>query len=52
MTFRNMITQAWALRFGIPGSGNRYKILTPEVCCQLSQCKDDEARRLILGRSE
>ena len=45
------IVQAWRLRFGLTKSETPYN-LTDRVCWQLSRCRSDEARRLILGVSE
>lgn len=42
--------QAWALRYGI-GTIRSLRQLTTPLMCQLSCCKSDECRRLILGKS-
>jgi hypothetical protein len=44
------VREAWALRFGLTEK-QRFKFLTSEVCWQLSMCRSDEARRLLLGVS-
>ena len=45
------IREAWHLRFGIVESFRRSDRLTLALMLQLSQCRNDEARRLILGIS-
>ena len=44
------VRDAWAMRFGLRTAKQR-ALLTPSLCWQLCQCRDDEARRLILGLS-
>lgn len=44
---RNNIRKAWQLRYGLTDEQKR--TITDYVCAQLSYCKSDEARRLILG---
>ena len=44
---KGRIKLAWTLRFGL--SAKKACLLTPEFMAQLSRCKDDSARRLILG---
>lgn len=39
------------LRFGIPRTKKHILWLTASVLEQLGRCKDDEARRLLLGVS-
>ena len=51
MTFRNLTTEAWALRFGIDLS-QPHRIFTDAFCWQLCRCRSDEARRLLLGVSQ
>jgi hypothetical protein len=46
-----MIRKAWCMRFGISWTPKHRLWLTDEICWQLSQCRSDEARRLILGLS-
>lgn len=46
-----MIREAWRIRFRACASHNARHLLTDLVMCQLSQCRSDEARRLILGVS-
>ncbi len=46
-----ILREAWRTRFGITASHER-DTFTEELLCQLSFCKDDSARRLILGVSE
>jgi hypothetical protein len=41
---------AWTLRFGL--SAKKACLLTPEFMAQLSRCKDDESRRLLIGKSQ
>jgi hypothetical protein len=45
------IREAWAMRFGLHTPKQRAK-LTTFLCWQLCQCRDDEARRLLLGKSK
>ena len=40
---------AWALRFNLTPKAET--LLTPALCWQLCLCRDDEARRLLLGVS-
>lgn len=44
-----LITQAWIMRFNLTYSEAR--CLTSPVLRQLSQCRTEEARRLLLGKS-
>lgn len=41
---------AWALRFEL--TERQKRTITDKVCEQLSMCKDDQARRLLLGIKE
>ena len=41
--------QAWKMRFGLGDA--QAKALTEQLMRQLSFCKSDEARRIILGKS-
>jgi len=41
---------AWAPRFGLTAK-QKVNILTVEMCWQLCWCKDDTARRLLVGVS-
>jgi hypothetical protein len=43
------IRQAWQLRFGL--SYRQARRLTDKMLWRLSQCRNDEARRIILGVS-
>lgn len=47
------IGDAWALRFNLQVGRreNLMRWLTPELCWQLCRCRNDEARRLLLGVS-
>jgi hypothetical protein len=45
--FRNFIVQAWSQRFGL--TKKQIAMMTDGDYWQLSQCRSDEARRLILG---
>ena len=45
-----LIRLAWAMRFGLHTRRQR-RMITPFLCWQLCQCRNDEARRLILGMS-
>lgn len=40
---------AWALRFGV--KGNFQRLLTSAMCWQLCLCRNDVARRILLGVS-
>ena len=42
--------EAWAMRFGLSWK-KRINILTDRMIWQLSRCRSDEARRLLLGVS-
>ena len=44
------VREAWAMRFGIKGKFQR--LLTSAMCWQLCRCRDDSARRLLLGVSQ
>jgi hypothetical protein len=46
----DVVAAAWALRFGL-NERAQYRLLDSEMA-QLSSCRSDEARRLILGISE
>ena len=46
------IREAYMLRFGIPRTRKHVIWLTASVLEQVGRCKDDEARRIILGVSE
>ena len=46
----NLERDAWQLRFNISPCNPR-RGFTDDLLCQLSHCKSDEARRLILGVS-
>lgn len=46
------IRKAWAMRFGIDDRHHKCTDLTDQMMNQLSRCKSDEARRIILGISE
>lgn len=49
------IREAWVLRFGLsrrPDSSDADHGMPDTLCAQLSYCKSDEARRLILGVSK
>jgi len=48
--FRNFIVQAWSQRFGL--TKKQIAMMTDGDYWQLSQCRSDEARRLLLGISE
>ena len=41
---------AWELRFGLTEK-QKVKLLTPDMCWQLCQCRDDVDRRILLGVS-
>jgi len=43
--------KAWMMRFGLSYKRPDHW-LPDEMLLQLSRCRDDEARRLILGKSE
>ena len=45
------VREAYMLRFGIPRTKKHILWLTASVLEQLGRCKDDEARRLLLGVS-
>lgn len=45
-----MVREAWVLRFNIEAT-RPHRLLNDKVMCQLSMCRSDEARRLILGVS-
>jgi hypothetical protein len=47
-----MIRKAWCIRFGISWTRKHRLWLTDEIMWQLCRCRNDEARRLILGVSE
>jgi hypothetical protein len=49
-----LIRQAWAEYLDLHGIDDRNisRFLPDELCAQLSYCKDDEARRLIVGTSK
>ena len=47
----DLIREAWALRFGINSFSRIDHKLTDALMCQLSHCKTDSCRRLILGIS-
>ena len=44
------VAAAWALRFDL--SQKQKRLLRSNVCWQLAQCKDDAARRILLGKSQ
>jgi hypothetical protein len=44
------IIEAWALRFGLTTPTER-RVLKTDCCWQLCLCKDDAARRILLGVS-
>jgi hypothetical protein len=44
------VREAWAMRFGLHTLKQR-ALLTPFLCWQLCLCRDDSARRLLLGVS-
>ena len=44
------VREAWALRFGLTRK-QRITLLSVKKCEQLSMCRSDEARRLLLGVS-
>ena len=46
----DLVSEAWTLRFGL--TERQSKELTQALMAQLSFCKSDEARRIILGVSE
>jgi hypothetical protein len=46
--YSNPVREAWALRFGIHPT-KLCVLLNDAMCKQLAGCKDDMARRLILG---
>ena len=46
------IREAWVLRFGLSEKYMRIEFFTYEHCQQLTECRSDEARRLLLGVSE
>jgi hypothetical protein len=46
-----MVREAWMLRFGL-SYHHPDQWLPDNLLWQLSRCRDDEARRLILGKSE
>ena len=46
------IHEAYMLRFGLSKKYLRSEQLSDEQCKQLSHCRSDEARRLLLGVSE
>jgi hypothetical protein len=48
---RDLVRDAWAIRFGM-SYDDVYRLLTVAMMNQLSRCKSDECRRLILGISE
>ena len=43
---------AWLMRFGIKVTHRRLWGMTDKLMAQLSYCRSDEARRLILGIGE
>ena len=45
------VREAYVLRFGVD-LYQASRLLDNALLCQLSECKSDEARRLILGKSE
>jgi hypothetical protein len=45
-----LIPEAWAMRYK-KQLRNRTRLFTSDLCRQLSFCKTDEARRIILGVS-
>lgn len=44
------VRKAWQLRYG--WTDKQASIITDEFCSQLSFCRSDEARRLIMGVSK
>ncbi len=42
--------EAWAMRFGLKQT-HPPRLLPDDLCRQLCQCRDDAARRLLLGVS-
>ena len=48
---RDPIVEAWEMYFNLPPYYFSHQ-QTDAICTQLSQCKNDEARRLVLGISE
>jgi len=44
--------QAYTERFNLPETTNACRLLTIDFMHQLAKCKDDHARRLLLGISE
>ncbi len=50
--YSDPILEAWALRFGLDYHTSFVRrLLSERTCWQLSMCRDDEARRLLLGVS-
>ena len=47
-----MIRKAWCIRFGISWTRKHRLWLTDEIIWQLCRCRDDMARRIILGVSQ
>jgi hypothetical protein len=47
---RDPLVEAWEMRFSL--TCRHLKLYPPSICSQLSYCRNDEARRLILGISE
>ena len=45
------IREAYMMRFGIPYTTKHVRLLSASVLEQLSFCRSDKARRLILGIS-
>jgi hypothetical protein len=48
----DLVREAWAMRFGITYRVHNAGDLTDALLKQLSFCRSDEARRIILGVSE
>ena len=49
---QSLIHEAWAMRYGIRKGSKQYRWMTSNIIRQLSECKSEEARRLILGIKE
>jgi hypothetical protein len=49
--WRDPVTEAWEMRFNMP-DGMLRRHPYRGICQQLSYCRNDEARRLILSISE
>ena len=47
-----MIRKAWCIRFGISWTRKDRLWLTDEIMWHLCRCRDDMARRIILGVSQ